>query len=219
MGILTVAIVTIPFEFEGKKRKQQADDGIEQLKKSVDSILIIRNQKLREMFGNLNLSEAFANADNILTTAAKGIAEIITVTGYINVDFEDVKTAVQNSGVAIMGSAIAEGDNRAVKAVEQALSSPLLNDNNIKGRRYILMNIASGSKEVTMDEIGDITDYIQDQAGLTADIIWGNCHEESLGEQLSVTIIATGFKTGQSKVSKPSASTSRPRPFMSSTSP
>ena len=195
MGILTVAIVTIPFEFEGKKRKQQADDGIEQLKKSVDSILIIRNQKLREMFGNLNLSEAFANADNILTTAAKGIAEIITVTGYINVDFEDVKTAVQNSGVAIMGSAIAEGDNRAVKAVEQALSSPLLNDNNIKGARYILMNIASGSKEVTMDEIGDITDYIQDQAGLTADIIWGNCHEESLGEQLSVTIIATGFKT------------------------
>ena len=181
MGILTVAIVTIPFEFEGKKRKQQADDGIEQLKKSVDSILIIRNQKLREMFGNLNLSEAFANADNILTTAAKGIAEIITVTGYINVDFEDVKTAVQNSGVAIMGSAIAEGDNRAVKAVEQALSSPLLNDNNIKGARYILMNIASGSKEVTMDEIGDITDYIQDQAGLTADIVWGNCHDEGLG--------------------------------------
>jgi cell division protein FtsZ len=195
MGILTVAIVTIPFEFEGKKRKQQADEGIEQLKKSVDSILIIRNQKLREMFGNLQLSEAFANADNILTTAAKGIAEIITVTGYINVDFEDVKTAVQNSGVAIMGSAIAEGENRAVKAVEQALSSPLLNDNNIKGARYILMNIASGSKEVTMDEIGDITDFIQDQAGLTADIIWGNCHEESLGEKLSVTIIATGFKT------------------------
>lgn len=195
MGILTVGIVTIPFEFEGKKRKQQADDGIEALKNSVDTILIIRNQKLREMFGNLNLSDAFSHADDILTIAAKGIAEIITVTGYINVDFEDVKTAVQNSGVAIMGSAIAEGENRATKAVDQALSSPLLNDNNIKGARYILMNVASGSKEVTMDEIGDITDFIQEQAGLTADIIWGNCVDESLGEKLCVTIIATGFKT------------------------
>ena len=195
MGILTVAIVTIPFEFEGKKRKQQADEGIELLKKNVDTIIIIRNQRLREMFGNLNLSEAFANADNILTTAAKGIAEIITVTGYINVDFEDVKTAVQNSGVAIMGSGIAEGENRATKAVEQALSSPLLNDNNIKGARYILMNVASGTKEVTMDEIGDITDYIQDQAGLSADVIWGNCQDEQLGDRISVTIIATGFKT------------------------
>jgi len=195
MGILTVGIVTIPFDFEGKKRKQQADEGIEALKNSVDTILIIRNEKLREMFGNLRLSEAFSNADDILTTAAKGIAEIITVTGYINVDFEDVKTAVQNSGNAIMGSAVAEGDNRATMAVEKALSSPLLNDDNIKGARFILMNIASGSREVTMDEIGDITDYIQDQAGLTADIIWGNCHDETLDEKLSVTIIATGFKT------------------------
>ncbi len=195
MGILTVGIVTIPFDFEGKKRKQQADEGIEALKNSVDTILIIRNEKLREMFGNLRLSEAFSNADDILTTAAKGIAEIITVTGYINVDFEDVKTAVQNSGNAIMGSAVAEGDSRATKAVEQALSSPLLNDDNIKGARYILMNIASGSREVTMDEIGDITDFIQDQAGLTADIIWGNCYDENLGDKLSVTIIATGFKT------------------------
>lgn len=195
MGILTVGIVTIPFDFEGKKRKQQADEGIEALKNSVDTILVIRNEKLREMFGNLKLSEAFSNADDILTTAAKGIAEIITVTGYINVDFEDVKTAVQNSGNAIMGSAVAEGENRATIAVEKALSSPLLNDDNIKGARFILMNIASGSREVTMDEIGDITDYIQDQAGLTADIIWGNCHDESLDEKLSVTIIATGFKT------------------------
>lgn len=195
LGILTVGIVTIPFDFEGKKRKHQADEGIEALKSSVDTIIIIRNEKLREMFGNLRLSEAFSHADNILTTAAKGIAEIITVTGYINVDFEDVKTAVQSSGVAIMGSAVAEGESRAIKAVEQALASPLLNDNNIKGARYILMNIASGSKEVTMDEIGDITDFIQDQAGLTADIIWGNCLDETLGEKLSVTIIATGFKT------------------------
>jgi cell division protein FtsZ len=195
MGILTVGIVTMPFEFEGKRRRQQADEGIEALKQNVDTIIVIRNQKLREMYGNLNLSEAFAHADNVLTTAAKGIAEIITVTGYINVDFEDVKTAVHNSGVAIMGSAVTEGENRAIKAVELALASPLLNDNNIKGARFILMNIASGSKEVTMDEIGDITDYIQDQAGLTADIIWGNCHDEHLGERLSVTIIATGFKT------------------------
>ncbi|MFM7217006.1 MAG: cell division protein FtsZ, partial [Bacteroidota bacterium] len=195
MGILTVAIVTLPFDFEGKKRRNQADDGIEQLKKNVDSILIIRNERLREMFGNLKLSEAFSHADNVLTIAAKGIAEIITVTGHINVDFEDVKTAVQDSGRAIMGSATAAGENRAVRAIEQALASPLLNDNNIKGARYILMNISSGSKEVTMDEIGEITDYIQDQAGLTADIIWGNCYDESLDERLSVTIIATGFKT------------------------
>ena len=195
LGILTVGIVTIPFDFEGKKRKHQADEGIEALKSSVDTIIVIRNEKLREMFGNLKLSEAFSHADDILTTAAKGIAEIITVTGYINVDFEDVKTAVQSSGVAIMGSAVAEGESRATKAVELALASPLLNDNNIKGARYILMNIASGSKEVTMDEIGDITDFIQDQAGLTADIIWGNCQDDTLGEKLSVTIIATGFKT------------------------
>jgi cell division protein FtsZ len=195
LGILTVAIVTMPFDFEGKKRKQQADEGIEQLKKNVDSILVIRNERLREMFGNLKLSQAFSNADDVLTTAAKGIAEIITVTGHINVDFEDVKTAVQDSGNAIMGSAAAEGESRAIMAVEQALASPLLNDNNIKGARYILMNISSGTREVTMDEIGEITDYIQDQAGLTADIIWGNCYDETLGDKLSVTIIATGFKT------------------------
>jgi cell division protein FtsZ len=195
MGILTVGIITVPFVFEGKKRKHQADEGVEQLKNNVDTIIIICNDKLREMYGNLKLSEAFGHADDILTTAAKGIAEIITVTGYINVDFEDVKTAVSDSGVAIMGSAIAEGENRAIKAVEQALASPLLNDNNIKGARYILMNVASGSKEVTMDEIGSITDYIQDEAGLTADIIWGNCVDETLGEKVSVTIIATGFKT------------------------
>jgi len=195
MGILTVGIITVPFNFEGKKRREQANEGIEQLKRSVDTILIICNDKLRMMYGNLKLSEAFGHADDILTIAAKGIAEIITVTGYINVDFEDVKTAVSDSGVAIMGSAVAEGENRALKAVEQALASPLLNDNNIKGARYILMNVASGNREVTMDEIGSITDYIQDEAGLTADIIWGNCKDESLGEKVSVTIIATGFKT------------------------
>ena len=195
MGILTVGIVTVPFLFEGKKRKHQADLGIEELKKNVDTLLIICNDKLREMYGNLKLGEAFNHADDILTIAAKGIAEIITVTGYINVDFEDVKTVMTNSGRAIMGSAVANGDNRALIAVQQALASPLLDDSNIIGARYILMNIASGSNEVTMDEIGNITDYIQDEAGLTADIIWGNCHDESLGDKLSVTIIATGFKT------------------------
>lgn len=195
MGILTVGIVTVPFMFEGKKRKQQADLGIEELKKNVDTLLIICNDKLREMYGNLKLGEAFNHADDILTIAAKGIAEIITVTGYINVDFEDVKTVMTNSGRAIMGSAVANGENRAIIAVQQALASPLLDDSNIVGARYILMNIASGSSEVTMDEIGSITDYIQDEAGLTADIIWGNCHDESLGDKLSVTIIATGFKT------------------------
>ena len=195
MGILTVGIVTEPFVFEGKKRKLQADSGIEDMKKNVDTLLVICNDKLREMYGNLKLGEAFTHADDILTTAAKGIAEIITVTGYINVDFEDVKTVMTNSGVAIMGSSTASGDDRAIVAVEQALASPLLNDNNIKGARYILMNIASGTHEVTMDEIGAITDYIQDEAGLTADIIWGNCYDETLGDKVSVTIIATGFKT------------------------
>jgi cell division protein FtsZ len=197
MGILTVGIITIPFSFEGKKRRIQAEDGLEELKNNVDTLLIICNDKLREMYGNLTLANAFAKADNILTTAAKGIAEIITITGYINVDFEDVKTVMTDSGVAIMGSALAEGENRAVRAVEEALASPLLNDNNIEGARYILLNIASGTKEVTMDEISEITDYIQDSAGLSADIIWGNCIDETLDEKISVTIIATGFKTKQ----------------------
>lgn len=195
MGILTVGIVTTPFSFEGKRRKMQADEGLDELKSHVDTLLVISNDKLRDMFGNLTLSNAFAEADNILTTAAKGIAEIITVPGYINVDFEDVKTVMSNSGVAIMGSASAEGDERAIEAVKGALCSPLLNDNEIEGARYILLNITSGKKEVLMDEVSEITDYIQEEAGLTADIIWGNCYDESLGEKLSVTLIATGFQT------------------------
>jgi cell division protein FtsZ len=195
MGILTVGIVTVPFNFEGAKRQKQADDGIENMKKNVDTLLVICNEKLREMYGNQTITQAFTQADNVLTIAAKGIAEIITVTGYINVDFEDVRTVMTNSGVAIMGSAIAGGENRATRAVEDALNSPLLNDNNIRGAKYILMNIASGTEEVTMDEISEITDYIQKEAGMTADIIWGNCKDELLGDQLSVTLIATGFKT------------------------
>ena len=202
LGILTVGIVTTPFNFEGKRRKQQADEGLAALKEHVDTLLVISNDKLRQMYGNLTLSSAFAEADNILATAAKGIAEIITVPGYINVDFEDVKTVMQNSGVAIMGSASSEGEGRAYKAVQAALNSPLLNDNDIEGARYILLNITSGSQEVLMDEVSEITDYIQNQARLTADIIWGNCHDESLGNKISVTLIATGFQTKTNRIEK-----------------
>ncbi|TZF81305.1 cell division protein FtsZ [Pedobacter sp. BS3] len=195
LDILTVGIVTTPFSFEGKRRKLQAEEGLEEFKKYVDSYLVISNDRLREIFGNLTLSAAFAQADNILTTAAKGIAEIITIPGYINVDFKDVRTVMQDSGVAIMGSYAAEGENRALRAVEGALASPLLKDNEIEGARYILLNISSGSKEVSMDEVSIITDYIQEEAGLAADLIWGNCVDETLEEKLSVTIIATGFQT------------------------
>jgi cell division protein FtsZ len=195
LDILTVGIITTPFSFEGKRRKMQAEEGMEELKKYVDSFLVISNDRLRQIFGNLTLGSAFAQADNILTTAAKGIAEIITLPGYINVDFKDVRTVMKDSGVSIMGSSAAEGDNRALKAVEGALSSPLLKDNEIEGARYILLNISSGEKEVTMDEVSIITDYIQEEAGLAADLIWGNCKDESLGDKLSVTIIATGFQT------------------------
>ena len=195
LDILTVGIITTPFAFEGKRRKMQADAGMEELKKYVDSFLVISNDRLRQIFGNLTLGSAFAQADNILTTAAKGIAEIITLPGYINVDFKDVRTVMKDSGVSIMGSSSADGENRALKAVEGALSSPLLKDNEIEGARYILLNISSGDKEVTMDEVSVITDYIQEEAGLAADLIWGNCIDENLGDKLSVTIIATGFQT------------------------
>jgi len=195
LDILTVGIITTPFSFEGKRRKMQADEGLEELKKYVDSFLVISNDRLRQIFGNLTLGSAFAQADNILTTAAKGIAEIITLPGYINVDFKDVRTVMKDSGVSIMGSSAAEGENRALKAVEGALASPLLKDNEIEGARYILLNISSGTLEVTMDEVSVITDYIQEEAGLAADLIWGNCQDDSLGEKISVTIIATGFQT------------------------
>ncbi|MES2810570.1 MAG: cell division protein FtsZ [Bacteroidota bacterium] len=195
LDILTVGIITTPFSFEGKRRKMQADAGMEELKKYVDSFLVISNDRLRQIFGNLTLGSAFAQADDILTTAAKGIAEIITLPGYINVDFKDVRTVMKDSGVSIMGSSSAEGENRALRAVEGALSSPLLKDNEIEGARYILLNISSGEKEVTMDEVSIITDYIQEEAGLAADLIWGNCRDENLGDSLSVTIIATGFQT------------------------
>ena len=199
MDILTVGIVTIPFNFEGSKRKKQADEGIKELREHVDSLLVICNDKLRELYGDLPLSKAFGKADNILTTAAKGIAEIITVPGYINVDFEDVKTVMKNSGVAIMGSGMAEGEDRALKAVEDALNSPLLNDNNIDGASNILLYISSGSQEVTMDEVTVITDYIQTMAGQNAEIIWGNGSDGSLGSKISITLVATGFEISGSE--------------------
>lgn len=200
LGILTVAIVTTPFTFEGKRRRSQADEGLAELKKYVDSYLVISNDRLREIFGNLTMTAAFAKADDILTTAAKGIAEIITIPGYVNVDFKDVRTVMNDSGVAIMGNFTASGESRALQAVEGALASPLLKDNEIEGARYILLNITSGSNEVTMDEVAIITDYIQDKAGLSADLIWGNCIDESMKDELSVTIIATGFQTAEQRV-------------------
>ncbi len=195
MDLLTVGIVTLPFSFEGKQRREQAEKGIEAMRDNVDSLLVICNDRLREMYGDLNLSNAFAQADDVLSTAAKGIAEVITVTGKINVDFKDVNTVMRDSGVAILGSSIAEGEERAKQGVEKALSSPLLNDNDISGASHVLLNITYGEKEVTMDEISDITDHIQDEAGSTANVIWGHGYDETLGEALSVTIIATGFKS------------------------
>jgi len=195
MGILTVAIVTIPFRFEGQQRINQAIEGINELRNYVDSLLVIHNEKLREMYGDLKLSEAFSRADNILTTAAKGIAEIITVHGYINVDFADVQTVMVNSGVAILGSAIAEGENRAVDAIQEALNSPLLNNNDIKGAKNILLNITSGEDEVSMDEVGEITDFVSNAVAKDVMMIWGTGNDPSLGGKISVTIIATGFES------------------------
>jgi len=193
-GILTVAIVTLPFRYEGPKRINQAIEGIHELGKHVDSLLVINNEKLREVCGNMKLSEAFSHADNVLATAAKGIAEIITVSGYINVDFADVETVLTNSGVAIMGTGTAEGENRAIQAIEQALTSPLLNDNDLRGTENILLNITSGTEEITMDEISEIMDYIYNEVETSPNIIWGTGHEDGLENAISVTIVATGFE-------------------------
>ena len=195
MDILTVGIVTTPFGFEGKRRKEFASEGIENLKRAVDCLLIISNDKIKDMYGNLPLREAFSHANNILTTAAKGIADIITQSGYINVDFEDVKTVMKGSGVALMGNATAEGPDRALVAVKNALASPLLNDNQILGAKNILLNISSGNSEVLMEEIGQISDYIQEESGLSAEMIFGTSFDASLGDKISVTLIATGFES------------------------
>jgi cell division protein FtsZ len=204
LGILTVGIVTLPFGFEGSKRGLQAKAGIEEMKKNVDALLIICNDKLREIHGNLQITKALGYADDVLSVAAKSIAEVITNTMHVNVDFADITTVMKDSGVAIMGSATAEGDNRAIRAAEAALESPLLNDSHIEGARYILLNIVSGTEEVTMDEVADINDFIQAQAGQTADIIMGIGNDPELGSSVSVTVIATGFKTNDVTTATPS---------------
>ena len=195
MGILTVGIVTTPFSYEGKKRALYADSGIQQLKSQVDTLLVISNDKLRHQFGNLTMSAALSTADNVLATAAKCITDVINTTGQINVDFADVCTVMRNGGVAILGSARAQGEDRAQVAIQQALNSPLLNDSDIKGAKWILININSqkGDTEFTMDEVETIQEYLLTQAGPDADVILGLGYDESLGDDISITIIATGF--------------------------
>lgn len=193
MGILTVGIVTTPFSFEGKRKFAQALEGIEKLKGYVDAILVISNDKIREMYGNAKQSDAFNHANNILTLAAKSISEIITVPGFINIDFADLKHVMKDSGAAIIGCATAEGEGRAMKAIQGALNSPLLNDSDIRGAKKILMNISYGLDEPTIDEITEINEYIQDVAKDT-DIIFGTCVDETLENKLSVVLVATGFE-------------------------
>lgn len=193
LGILTIGIVTVPFSFEGKRKIEQAMEGIDELEKHVDALLIIANERLREIYGDLKLSDAFAMADNVLTIAAKSIAEIITVKGYVNVDFADVESVMRNSGVALMGAAEAEGENRALEALTNALISPLLNSSDIRGASNVLLNMLYGEKEVTMDEISLITDNLREKVGRNVNVIWGTGKDESLGDKLRVAVIATGF--------------------------
>ncbi len=195
--ILTVGIVTIPFQFEGKVRQEQALLGIEKLRKQVDSLIVINNNKLREVYGNLGFKAGFSKADEVLATASRGIAEVITHHYTQNIDLRDAKTVLANSGTAIMGSAVSEGENRAKDAIVSALDSPLLNDNKITGAKNVLLLIVSGSNEITLDEIGEINDHIQAEAGYNANIIMGVGEDESLGEAIAVTIIATGFDVEQ----------------------
>lgn len=197
--ILTVGIVTIPFQFEGKVRSEQAMKGVERLRKQVDSLIVINNNKLREVYGNLGFKAGFSKADEVLATASRGIAEVITHHYTQNIDLKDAKTVLSNSGTAIMGSAKAEGENRAKDAIVSALDSPLLNDNKISGAKNVLLLIVSGGQEITIDEIGEINDYIQSEAGYNANIIMGVGEDESLGDSIAVTVIATGFNVEQQK--------------------
>ena len=197
MDILTVGIVTMPFQFEGKIRLEQAQKGLEELKSSVDSLIVINNNKLREVYGNLGFKAGFAKADEVLATAARGIAEVITHHYTQNIDLKDAKTVLSNSGSAIMGSAIAEGANRAQESIVKALDSPLLNDNKIAGCKNVLLLIVSGEEEITIDEIGEINDFIQTEAGNNTNIIMGVGEDPALGSTISVTIIATGFNSEQ----------------------
>lgn len=213
LGILTVGIVTTPFAYEGKKRIAQAEEGIGRLKEHVDTLLVISNDKLRHQFGNLTMKAAFAKADNVLSTAAKCITDVINSTGQINVDFADVCTVMRNGGVAILGSAECEGENRAQKAIEQALSSPLLNDNDIRGAKWILINInsAEGQSEFTMDEVETIQTHLLSQAGEDSDVILGLGYDNSLGSKIGITLIATGFdhKNPFNKKEEPAAETKK----------
>jgi len=193
MGILTVGVVTIPSRFEGPKRIAQAQDGVKRLKNYVDSLIVIDNEKIQRIYGSQTLSIAFAQANDVLNIAVKGVAEIITLPGYINVDFADVKTVMTNSGIAIMGAAQASGADRAKQVIVNALNSPLLNKSDILGASNILLNITSGTDEITMDEMSVITSYIIKEVGDSAAVIWGVGTDESLGDAISVTVIATGF--------------------------
>ena len=200
LDILTVAIVTIPFVFEGELRMSQAKEGIEEIKKHVDSLIVINNNKLREIYGNLGFKSGFAKADEILATASRGIAEVITQKGHLNIDLNDAKTVLSNSGTAIMGSGTALGDGRAIKAVKGAIESPLLDNNHIRGAKKVLLLIVSGTEEVTFEEMGEISDFIQDQVmiegGAPADIIMGVAEDEDLESSINVTVVATGFYEG-----------------------
>lgn len=203
MGILTVGIVTVPFSFEGKRRLEQAENGLDKLRNNVDSLIVINNDKLRQQFGNLGFKQGFSKADEVLTNAAKGMAEVITGYFDVNIDFRDAKSVLQNSGTALMSTGTASGENKAEEAVRKALDSPLLNDNKITGAKNVLLLIRSGAEEVTMDEIGIIMDHIQKEAGNTADIIFGVGADEELGDAVSVLVIATGFSNENQKFSGP----------------
>ena len=198
-GILTVGIVTIPFQFEGKTRSEQAMEGVERLRKQVDSLIVINNNKLREVYGNLGFKAGFSKADEVLATASKGIAEVITNHLTMNIDLKDAKTVLSDSGTAIMGSSVAEGVDRAKEAIQSALDSPLLNDNKITGAKNVLLLITFGANEITIDEISEINEFIQNEAGHNANIIMGVGEDEKLGEAISVTVIATGFNIEQQK--------------------
>ena len=203
LDILTIAVVTVPSPAEGKKRFGQAMKGIEKLSQFVDSMLVVSNQRLQSIFGDLPARQAFKKADNIVATAVKGVAEIITVQGNVNIDYADVFTVMHSSKVFIMGTGFASGEGRAMEAVNQALESPLLDSNDIYGTKNILLNIISGKDEIRIGEIGEIIETLQEKAGQDADIIWGNGYDESLGDKISVTILATGFKTNPNKILQP----------------
>ncbi|MDP4183888.1 MAG: cell division protein FtsZ [Bacteroidota bacterium] len=197
LGILTIAVVTLPSPVEGKRRYNQALEGVEKLRTAVDSILVIRNEKLHTVYGDLTASQAFSKADDVLATTVKGIAELITLNGNINIDFSDVYTVMKRSGTFIMGTGYAEGEGRAVKAAKMAIEFPLLENNDLTGAKNILINIISGEDEVKMAEIGIILEFMQQSAGMEADIIWGNSIDKNLGKKICIAILATGFKKDQ----------------------